>query len=762
MNVTHRPLRTQINAVFFALFLLTIVTGCAGTGSVLEYEEAYNGVQSLTLQKPLMPAQTESFLQTPEGFEVKIFAAEPDIVNPIAFSWDERGRLWVLESTNYPHESIGAESGGDRITICEDTDGDQKADSFTRFAENQPLSTAIMVVQGGALVGQAPHIVFMEDTDGDDVFDSKTPVLENAFGTFDTHAVMNNFKYGIDNQIWSAVGYSGMYQPGHAPAIEERNNEEYRILPMGVFRFSRDGSSVEPVGRFNNNTWGLGIGEDNTIFGSTANNNHAVVVGIPMRFQNDLNVANVQSHYIIEHASTKQLQQVDFRDGYTAAAGAFPYAGRRYPQKYWGSLMVTEPTGHLVHPVYLERQGAIFREKEGAVENLLASSDDWVAPVFADIGPDENVWVADWYNPVIQHNPDRRGMRNQIWSADRGAGNAHQNPLRDQAHGRIYIINYTGAAGDAIEALSADDPAGLIRGLKSSNQFWRLTAQRLIIENQVEAVASDLIDIVNDRSVDEIGMNAPAVHALWTLHGLGKLGASMDAVRGALMHPAAGVRKAALQVLPMTAGTAGLLVDAGLFSDADLNTRLAAVLHVVDMGEEAPASAKTAAKGARDGGDEWIEAAVAMLEPSPPAEPQTTSAAKKKNGTPAAYLTVNAVPDVMSYQQKTLTAYAGQSITLLFNNLHPDLHNVVLLKKGVALETFGKALDEYVTNPESVDTKYIPPSQVQNVIASTEIVDFGGTTTFEIDGLEAGEYVYVCTVPGHWMVMQGVLTVEPR
>ena len=66
------------------------------------------------------------------------------------------------------------------------------------------------------------------------------------------------------------------------------------------------------------------------------------------------------------------------------------------------------------------RDGAIFKEKDGPGENLLASSDDWVAPVFADIGPDENIWVADWYNPVIQHNPDRRGMRNQVWNANRG------------------------------------------------------------------------------------------------------------------------------------------------------------------------------------------------------------------------------------------------------------------------------------------------------------------------------------------------------
>ena len=88
----------------------------------------------------------------------------------------------------------------------------------------------------------------MEDVDGDDKFDRKTPVLDNTFGSFDTHAVMNNFKYGIDNHIWSAVGYSGMYNPGEAPPPGERTNQDERILPMGVFRFSRDGSYLDEKG----------------------------------------------------------------------------------------------------------------------------------------------------------------------------------------------------------------------------------------------------------------------------------------------------------------------------------------------------------------------------------------------------------------------------------------------------------------------------------------------------------------------------------
>ncbi len=751
------------NTSTLSILAIMFMTGCASQAA-LQYREATNGVLSLTVQEPLTPDQSASHLVVPEGFSLRIFAAEPDIQNPIAFSWDERGRLWVLESTNYPHDHVGQDSGTDRITICEDTDGDGVADQFTRFAENQPLSTAIAVVSGGALVGQAPHIVFLEDTDGDDVFDRKSRVIDNAFGTFDTHAVMNNFKYGIDNHIWSAVGYSAMYEPGYAPPVGERTNQEHMTLPMGVFRFSPDGTHLEPVGRFNNNTWGLGIAEDNTIFGSTANNNHAVVVGIPMKYEADRNVDYIQSHYLIEHTSLMPLQQVDFRDGYTAAAGAFPYAGRRYPRSYWGSLMVTEPTGHVVHTVHLEPNGSLYEEKDGAIENLLASSESWVAPVFADIGPDENIWVADWYNPVIQHNPDGRGMVNQIWNDNRGPGNAHINPLRDTEHGRIYVIEYTGREGDDLSELNPDDDEALIRGLQSSNQFWRLTAQRLIVENDRTDLVPALVELAGDPGMDETHLNAGALHALWSLHGLGKITSHVDVARAALSHDSPAVRKAAIQVMPDRPETGDALTAAGAFSDENLNTRLAAVLKVLDLGDRADESLKAAASEAREGGDVWIDAALERLYPAaeePEAAPRTASMPEGDPGLPTAYLTINAVPSEMRFQQTRLQAYEGQPMQLAFNNLHPDLHNVVILRKGVDVAAFGQALTEYLSNPDAIDTDYIPPELQDQVIASTGILSLDESVRIVIEGLPTGEYVYLCTVPGHWEVMQGVLQIEP-
>ena len=740
---------------------LLLLAGCATTAA-LEYFTTSNDVQTVEVQHPLEPAESVAHLVVPEGFEVSVFAAEPDIRNPIALAWDERGRLWVVESTDYPHEHVGTETGTDRITICEDTDGDYVADTFIRFAEDQPLTTALAVVKGGAIVGQAPDIVFMEDVDGDDIYDRKTPVVADAFGTFDTHAVMSNFKVGIDNHIWSAVGYSAMYTPGEAPEAESR------ILGRGVFRFSRDGTHLEPVGEFNNNTWGLGIGEDNTIFGSTANNNHAVVVGIPMRYGAELNVAYVQGHYLVKHSSTRAPWQVDFRDGFTAAAGAFPYNGRRYPQFYWGALMVTEPTAHVVHAGVLERDGAIYKETEGILDNLLASSDDWVAPVFADIGPDENVWVADWYNPVIQHNPDRRGMVNQIWNANPGPGNAHLNPLRDKEHGRVYVVRYTGAERTGPTSLSADDPDGLVEALASSNQFWRLTAQRLIVENQLTGLTEALASLATQENLDETGFDGGAVHALWALQGLGAHEALNAAASEALTHSSAAVRKAAIETLPFSADIGDQLVRAGVFTDENLNTRLAAVLRLAELGYAAGPRAFQASREAARGGDRWIQAALDLFpeyvgivqrpeNEAPAIRPQVAEAA----ALPRAQLVLDAPEGaIMQFSAEELRAFAGQDIQISFANRHTELHNAVFIEPG-DVQSFGAAIDQYMADPDAIANEYIPPGEQPRVIGSSGVLALDEQTVVSLGTLDAGTYPFVCSVPGHWQIMQGTLTVLP-
>ena len=565
---------------------------------------SYTGTEP-RVQVPLSPEESQQHIQLPEGFTASLFASEPEIINPIAFTWDERGRLWVVQSQDYPHE-LENEVGGDRITICEDTDGDGKADKFTDFATKQSLTTGLIKVKGGLIVAQAPEMFFLEDTDGDDKMDKQTKMF-GGFGTYDTHAGPSSLRYGIDNMYWGAVGYSG---------FENKFGGKEVNFTRGVYRFGRDGKSFEPIGQFNNNTWGLGFNENFEIFGSTANNNHACYIGIPLKHYSylhkqpdwGLNADFIQGHYEIKNIDTIPFQQVDVRGGYTAAAGANFYTARNYPDTFQNQMYVNEPTGHLIHLAKIVKDGAGYKEVDGG--NIFASTDAWTAPVFSETGPDGNLWVADWYNPVIQHNPDKRGMDNQIWNADKGPGNAHLNELRDKKHGRIYIIKYKGAKKSPIVSLDPADDQGLLAGIQSDNMFWRTNAQRLIVEEDKMNLIPELIKLVEN---DEAEGGLVALHAIWALDGLGafEAGANASLLKQALSSTSYAVQRAAISLLPQSEAGSNMLVEAGLLTNENLQIRLAALLRAGELPETDAlyTAVETLTKDPSSAADKWLNAA---------------------------------------------------------------------------------------------------------------------------------------------------------
>ena len=356
-------------------------------------------------------------------------------------------------------------------------------------------------------------------------------------------------------------------------------------------------------------------------------------------------------------------------------------------------------------------------------------------------------------------------MVNQIWNADAGPGNAHLNPLRDREHGRVYVLEYGEPSADQITAVSADDPAGLVRALQSSNQFWRLTAQRLIVENQIQGLEADLVELVRQKELDATGFDAGAVHALWTLRGLNAEEALQSVAAEALTHPSAAVRKAAIETLPATDETGMLLVKHQLFMDETLPLRLAALLKTIDIGPRAHPSILDAAQNAIGGGDVWIMSALGRLNPigivqDPDMEQAAPAPDTEVQQLPPARLTLTAPETaVMQFTETTLRAFAGQEITIDFANLHSELHNAVFLKAETDVPAFGQALDQYMTDPNSVETEYIPPARQGDVLGSTGVIEQHKSTSFTLGPLEEGVYPFLCTVPGHWAIMQGELHV---
>ena len=589
-------------------------------------------------QEPLSPEESKKLIQVPIGFDLELFASEPDIINPIAMDWDEKGRLWVIETVDYPNSVRDDEGvGDDRIKILEDTDGDGKADKFTVFADKLNIPTSLAFMNGGIIVSQAPYFLFLKDTNGDDVADVRQ-ILIDGWGTFDTHAGPSNLKYGFDNQIWGVVGYSGF-----KGTIAGKQYE----FSQGLYRFPTDISNLEFLSKTTNNTWGLGFNENNDVFASTANNTHSVYMGISNKSANGaegvtIGSMKIDGHYAM-HPTTPNVRQVDVFGGFTAAAGHNFYTARSYPKKFWNSMaFVCEPTGRLIHTARIEKDGAGFKEKDSW--NLLSSSDEWMSPVEAKVGPDGAVWVLDWYNFIIQHNPtpnpDRGG-----YQAVNGKGNAYENPLRDKSHGRIWRVISQEAKPYEPMQLDINEPKELVKAFSNDNMFWRMTAQRLLVERANADVLSSLYNLVKNQDADELGLNDAAVHALWTIDGLKIIPENKEAteiVRSALKHSVAGVRKAAIQILSKYSEEVQAIADADLISDPDPNTRLAAILSLVELtaSDELGKKLYELSKEESITKDAWLAKAV------------YAAASKHRKGFIAAYLEAN--PDYKGEQVVTV------------------------------------------------------------------------------------------------------------
>ncbi len=340
-------------------------------------------------------------------------------------NWDERGRLWIAESVDYPNSLQPAGKGNDRIVICEDTDGDGVADKFTVFADKLSIPTGFTFYKNGIIVVQAPHTLYLQDTDGDDRADKRT-ILFSGWGTGDTHAGPSNLRYGFDNWIYGMVGYSGFN--GTVGGESHKFNQGFFRFQLPPGRGAGGEGKLEFLRSTNNNSWGVGFSEEGLLFGSTANGNPSVYMPIPNRYYEAVRgwssrvlggIAESNRFYPI----TDKVRQVDFHGGFTAAAGHALYTARTYPREYWNrTAFVTEPTGHLIATFVLKKNGTNFSSRNSW--NLLASDDEWSAPIMAEVGPDGCVWIIDWYNYIVQHNPTPHGWKT-------GKGSAYETPLRD-------------------------------------------------------------------------------------------------------------------------------------------------------------------------------------------------------------------------------------------------------------------------------------------------------------------------------------------
>jgi len=561
-----------------------------------------SGGEEMQMQKPLSPEESRQHAITPEGFRVELFASEPLLVGkPLAFCFDADGAVFVAESVDYPNDLVepaaedpaAAVAGHDRIVKLVDTDGDGRADRREVFAASLSIPTSMLAHDGGLIVTQAPHTLYLKDTDGDGRADLRK-ILFTGWGTGDTHAGPSSLAWGLDGWVYGMVGYSG---------FSGTVGGEKHHLSKGFFRFAPDGSWFEALRSTNNNSWGFGFSEEGLVFGSTANGNPSEHMPLANRVYERVRgwsattlggIAGSPEMELAPRASgdgSVAIRQVDHHGRFTAAAGHRLYTARAYPKEYWNrTAFVCEPTGHIVATFAVEPQGAGFTSR--MAWDLVASDDEWTAPVAAEVGPDGQVWVIDWYNFIVQHNPTPAGF-------ETGRRGAYVTPLRDTTRGRIWRVVH-GTAPAAPRRPLAASPDELVAALRDTNMFWRERAQRKLVERAAgradggHDVVAALLPLVADTSVDAIGVNPGAIHALWTLRQLAALeGPHADpraiaAVRAALEHPSAGVRMNAVKALPRDQASLEPLAASGVAADPAPLVRLA-VLEA--LGEYPPSAA---------------------------------------------------------------------------------------------------------------------------------------------------------------------------
>ena len=704
-----------------------------------------------SIKRPLDAVTSGSLIAVPEGFHVELFASEPDIGKPIAMDWDERGRLWMIETVDFPNTVDGQSGeGDDRILICEDSDNDGRADKFTVFADGLNVPTSFTFVDGGVLVAQAPHFLLLKDVNGDDVAD-KCDTVMTGWGTFDAHAGPSNLCYGPDNKIWGTVGHSG---------FDGEVDQRPLKFKQGVFSFNsnfgRGVTGFEYLASTSNNTWGLGYSEEFDVFLSCTNNEHSIFFAIPGVYyeragmHHRQGIEPINSHYGI-HPLVGQLNQKDVVGGFTAATGHSLYTARSFPAQYWNRVaFICEPTGRLVHRHFIKRRGSGFIE-EGDGKNMLANSDPWFSPVAAKVGPDGALWVLDWYNYTVHHLPEEED--------NQGLGR------RDLFRGRVYRLVYGAAPATEIPQLSAERPETLVQALQSDNMFWRTTAQRLIVERNYRETAPALRQLVSVNTTDAIQTNSAALHAIWTLKGLGLLSPgdqrSLQTVIRALRHAAPGVRKAAVQTLPIAwPPVLDSMVATGIFFDEDERVRLAAYLALVDAPPSSQVNEILEAAGLdpRNTGDRWISEALRIA-----GRIHKLTDNEKRNDTattdssPDQWIEIKAVRGELSFDRTYFTVKTNSRVHISFRNPNYMQHNLVIVKPG-SLEGVQLAAESLARQPEGASRQYIPA--IDDVLFATPLVNPNEEfdLLFTVPSIP-GVYPFLCTFPGHSRVMCGEMVV---
>lgn len=469
---------------FYKIAILAILfNGCttpqrkaSGPEATDRYSEH---VRSTDYQAP--EKQMRGF-KLPPGFEITLFASEPQIGKPMNIEFDDRGRLWVTQSTEYPMAAAG-DIAKDKITILEDLDGDGKADKFTDFKAGLNIPIGIMPMSDGVIAYSIPDVYYFRDRNGDDTADEAIRLL-GPFGYNDTHGMVNNFIRGFDGWIHSSHGFS------NTSRIAGADGDSLTMFSGNTFRFRPDGSRAEQTTYGRVNPFGFSYDERGYLYSVDCHSKplYQLIPG-----------AEYPHFGKIPTGIGFGPEMTSYELGSTALAGLVYYTGVHFPSSYRNSFFIGD-----VVTSRISRNTVSFKGSTPVLkfeEDFLLSDDPWFRPVDIKVGPDGAIYIADFYNRIIGH-----------YEVDL------KHPGRDRSSGRIWRISYKGGenAGWSKKDWSKAPLPELIENL----DIPQLNIRMRVADRIHDSFGTEAAGPLTDLAKNEAKPWQARVQALWLLYRL--------------------------------------------------------------------------------------------------------------------------------------------------------------------------------------------------------------------------------------------------
>lgn len=517
----------------FNLALMAAVS-VAMLGGAGEFPEVHNSEQDKSAAPP-SPQESLAKLKLPPGFMATVFAAEPEVRNPIALAWDARGRLWIAENYTYAERPIKFDLQlRDRILIFEDHDGDGRFDSRKVFTEETQRLTSMELGHGGVWAMCPPQLLFIPDRDGDDVPDGPTEVILDGFTvpSENYHNLANGLRWGPDGWLYGRCGASAPGEIG-PPGAPDRAR-----LPLrgGLWRYHPKRKTLEVLTAGPMNSWGHDWNAYGELFCISVVNSHLwhITPGLHLAVAHTLDpnprayelLTHHADHYHFDTAkgwtASRDGAANDFGGGH-AHAGAMIYLGDNWPAEYRDRLFTLNLHGRRANQEILERSGSDYVGRHG--QDAFFFNDGWFRGLELSCGPDGGVFVLDWSD----------------------TGECHENTGVHRTSGRIYKIVHGRPDPPAIGDLSRLSVEALVK-LHLHRNEWFVRQARLQLAQRA-LTPRELLDA--NKQLRALFMREPEttvkLRALWSLHVIGAVDEHF--LRAQLRHPNEHVRVWAIRLL---------------------------------------------------------------------------------------------------------------------------------------------------------------------------------------------------------------------